>query len=124
MNAPVIDVGPGRTTAGPERSWEVLCHLAALAGYLVVFGGVLGPLIVWLIKKAEYPTVNDHGREALNFHLSWLLYSVICVPLCFVLVGIPIALLLFVSGIALTIIGGIKASNGELYRYPLTIRFL
>ncbi len=123
MNASVMNIEPTRA-AGPERSWEVLCHLAPLVGYLMVFGGVLGPLIVWLVKKAEYPSVDAHGREVLNFQISWLIYGLLSVPLCFIVIGIPIALLLYVSGFILSIVGGLKASNGEMYRYPLTLRFL
>lgn len=123
MNATVMNAETTRT-AGPERSWEVLCHLAPIAGNLVLLGGVLGPLAVWLLKKAEYPSVDLHGREVLNFTISWMIYLLLSSVLCLVLVGFVLVGILWVAGMVLSIIGAIKASNGELYRYPLTIRLL
>ena len=83
-----------------------------------------GPLIVWLAKRGESAEIDAHGKESLNFQLSMLIYDAIAVILCFVLVGIPILIGLWILNIILIIIASIKASEGQLYRYPLTIRFL
>lgn len=126
---------PVQPAAGPAvstRSWEVLCHLSSIAGLLgVPFGNILGPLIVWLIKRDASPGVDAHGKESLNFHISWSIYGVIvgaiAAALFIFVVGIFILPILFIGWLAmliLVIIGSVKASNGELYRYPLTIRFL
>jgi uncharacterized Tic20 family protein len=123
MNATLMNTESTRV-AGPERSWEVLCHLAPMAGYLIPFGWVLGPLVVWLLKKAEYPSVDLHGREVMNFMISWMIYLLISSVLCLVFIGFILVGILVVGGVVLSIIGAIKASNGELYRYPLTIRLL
>ena len=103
----------------------MLCHAAALSGvFLHAVGHILGPLIVWLIKRADSPEIDAHGKESLNFQLSMLIYNVVALILCIVLIGIPILILLYILNIVLVIVASIKASEGVLYRYPLTIRFL
>ncbi len=107
------------------RTWAVLCHATALSGVVLhVFGFVLGPLVVWLAKRGESAEIDAHGKESLNFQLSMLLWSLIASILIVVLIGIPILIGLYVINIVLTIIASLKASEGTLYRYPLTIRFL
>jgi uncharacterized Tic20 family protein len=107
------------------RTWTVLCHAAALLGLFFHFlGHIFGPLIVWLLKRGEAPEIDAHGKESLNFQLSMLIYDVIALLLCFVLIGIPILIMLWVFNIVLVIVASIKASEGQLYRYPLTIRFI
>ncbi|MBI2468032.1 MAG: DUF4870 domain-containing protein [Candidatus Rokubacteria bacterium] len=103
----------------------MLCHLTALAALLgIPFGHLLGPLVVWLIKKNEYPFVDEQGKESLNFQISVTIYSLPLFILIFVLVGIPLLIALFVVDVILVIVAAVKASNGESYRYPLTIRFI
>jgi uncharacterized protein len=121
--------------ASSTRSWEVLCHLSAVAALTgIPFANVLGPLIVWLLKKDVSPGIDAHGREALNFHLSWTLYWLVASTfvglLCVVLIGLlflPLLIVGYLVGLVamviLSIVAAVKASNGELYRYPLTIRF-
>jgi len=107
------------------RNWGMLCHLTALAALLgIPFGHLLGPLVVWLIKKNEYPFVDEQGKESLNFQISVTIYSLPLFILIFVLVGIPLLIALFVVDVILVIVAAVKASNGESYRYPLTIRFI
>jgi len=103
----------------------VLCHASALLGMLFHFPGqLLGPFIVWLLKRGSAPEIDAHGKESLNFQLSMLIYNGVALVLCLVLIGIPILVGLWLVNIALVIVASIKASDGELYRYPLTIRFL
>jgi uncharacterized Tic20 family protein len=114
------------------RSWEVLCHLSSLVGLLgVPFGNIIGPLIVWLVKRDASPGVDAHGKESLNFHISWTIYGLVLAAiaaiLMIVVIGIflwPVLILGWIAMLILVIIGSVKAGNGELYRYPLTIRFL
>ena len=107
------------------RTWCILCHASALLGIFFHFlGHIFGPLIVWIFKRGDAPEIDAHGKESLNFQLSMLIYDAIAVILCFVLIGIPILVLLWVLNIVFVIIASIKASEGELYRYPLTIRFI
>ena len=112
-------------TSSHTRTWSVLCHASALLGLFFHFlGHILGPLIVWLAKRGESAEIDAHGKESLNFQLSMLIYDAIALILCFVLIGIPILIGLWILNIILVIIASIKASEGQLYRYPLTIRFI
>ncbi len=112
-------------TSSNTRTWCVLCHASALLGIFFHFlGHIFGPLIVWVMKRADGAEIDAHGKESLNFQLSMLIYDVVAFILCFVLIGIPILVLLWVLNIVFVIIASIKASDGELYRYPLTIRFI
>ena len=127
---------PAPAAASSTRAWEVLCHLSSIVGLLgVPFGNILGPLIVWLVKRDASPGVDAHGKESLNFHISWTLYAIVAgaISTALILIGIgilmwivlaPLLAIGWLSMLILVVIGSIKASNGELYRYPLTIRFL
>ena len=114
-----------------SRNWSMFCHLAALVGLginittLTFFLplGFLGPLLVWLAKKSEYPAADEHGREATNFQISMAgLQFIFClIPIFgwfFLLPG------LLLINIGVTIFAAVKASHGEPYRYPLSLRLL
>jgi uncharacterized Tic20 family protein len=107
-----------------DRTWDVLCHITALAGFVVPFGNILGPLIIWLIKRNELPSVDAHGKESLNFQISVLIYMAVSAVLMLVLIGVFLMIVVGITAIVLVVIASVKASNGELYRYPLTIRFI
>ena len=112
-------------TSSNIRTWCVLCHASALLGLFFHFlGHIFGPLIVWLLKRGDAPEIDAHGKESLNFQLSMLIYDAIAVILCFILIGIPILILLWILNTVFVIVASIKASEGQLYRYPLTIRFI
>ncbi|HLW34435.1 MAG TPA: DUF4870 domain-containing protein [Chthoniobacterales bacterium] len=116
---------PAGTTSSEIRNWSVLCHASALAGlFFHVLGFFLGPLIVWLIKRDASSEIDANGKESVNFQISMLIYHAIAFILCFVLIGIPILIALWIADIVFVIIASVKTSNGEFYRYPLTIRFL
>ena len=115
----------GPVTSSNTRTWLVLCHASALLGLFFHFlGHIFGPLIVWMVKRPESPEIDAHGKESLKFQLSMLIYDVVAFILCFVLIGIPILVLLWILNTVFVIIASIKASEGELYRYPFTIRFI
>ncbi|MCC6211207.1 MAG: DUF4870 domain-containing protein [Burkholderiales bacterium] len=108
-----------------EQNWAMFCHLAALIGFVVPFGNVIGPLVVWLIKRNEMPLVDTHGKEALNFQITVSIAFLICVPLMFVLIGIPLMVAVGLAALILTIMAAVKISNGNLdYQYPFAIRLL
>lgn len=115
---------PAPAPASPARTWEMLCHLSALAGFFIPFGNIIGPVLVWQIKKNELPSVDPHGKESVNFQISCLIYAAAAVILIVVLIGIPILFLIAIGDLVLVVIASIKANNGETYRYPLTIRFI
>ena len=113
------------TSSRDVRTWNVLCHATALAGFFVPWAGhILGPLIVWLAKRGDSPEIDEHGKESLNFQISMLIYDAIAAILCIVLIGIPILIALWVLNTVFVIIASVKASEGTLYRYPFTIRFI
>lgn len=107
-----------------ENLWAMLCHISVFAGFLIPFGNIIAPLIIWLIKKDEYPLVNDQGKEALNFQITLTIYLFASAILILLIVGIPMLIALGFFGFIVTIIAAIKASEGEKYRYPMTIRFI
>ena len=116
---------PASSTSSEVRNWCVLCHASALAGlFFHFFGHLLGPLVVWLIKRVDSPEIDAAGKESLNFQISMLIYDIIAFILCFVLIGIPILIALWILNTVFVIIASVKTSQGEFYRYPLTIRFL
>jgi len=82
------------------------------------------PLVVYLAMRRDSEYVAANAREALNFHLSVLIYSLCCVPLVFILIGIPLILVIGVGSLVLAIIATVKASDGLCYRYPLTLRLV
>jgi uncharacterized Tic20 family protein len=102
----------------------MLAHLAAFAGFLVPFGNVFAPLVVWLMKREQSEFVADQGKEALNFNITVLIGAALCGVLVFVFIGILLGVALFVFWLALTIIAGIKAGEGHRYRYPFALRLV
>src|SRR2546421_12368484 len=116
---------PATSTSSEVRTWCVLCHASALLGlFFHFFGHLLGPLIVWLIKREMSPEIDANGKESLNFQISMLIYDVIAGILCIVLIGIPILIALWILNTVLVIIASVKTSQGEFYRYPFTIRLI
>jgi uncharacterized protein len=148
------------------RNWAMWCHLSSLAwlplillGFIgiplpIPFINILGPLIVWLTKKQRHPSIDAHGKESLNFQISFTIYGVIAAIVLIFLVAVTcgiglsnnssstssqlltqIGLVLGVVGLVFSLIVGIlqlvliifaaiKAKKGEFYHYPFTIRFL
>lgn len=103
---------------GDDKTWAILSHV------LTFVGGFIAPLVIYLIKKDESPYVRHHAAEALNFQLSIIIYAIVSMILILVLIGILLILAVAIGALVFTIIAAIAASNGEEYRYPLTIRFV
>jgi len=113
------------TSSRDARTWNVLCHATALAGFFVPWAGhILGPLIVWLAKRSDSPEIDENGKESLNFQISMLIYNVIAGVLCLVLIGFIILAILHILNLVLVIVASIQASEGKFYRYPMTIRLI
>ena len=109
----------------PEaKQCGLLLHLSQLAGFIVPFGGIIAPIVVWQTQKEKYPAIDQHGKMIVNWILSAVIYALISFVLTFVIVGILGFLALGIASIAFPIIGAVKANNGELWEYPLTIKFL
>ena len=114
--------GPGSVD---ERNWTMWLHLSGLIGFL-------GPLIIWLVKKDESPAIDAHGKEAVNFHLSLLIYSVVYFVISFILIFVIIGIFLmfigmigfFVFSIVVVVQAAMAANRGGFYKYPLSISFI
>ena len=107
-----------------ENRLGMFCHLLGFVGYLIPVGNIIGPLILWLMKKDESPAVAYHGKEALNFQISVTIYMLISMILMFIFIGIPLFFILLLMQFILIIVATINAADGKLYRYPLTLRFI
>ena len=116
---------PAAPTLDNVRTWAALCHASALLGVFLHFPGhLIGPLIVWLVKRGDAPEIDAHGKEALNFQISMLIYNIVAAVFCLILVGFVFLAILWVLNAVFVIIAAIQASNGKFYRYPMTIRFI
>ena len=107
-----------------ERMWGMLCHLSALTGFFSGIGFILGPLIVWQLKKDMDPFVDQQGKEALNFQLTFSIVMMICGLLAWILIGFPLMVLVSVVALVLVVIAGIRANEGKPYRYPFCWRIV
>jgi uncharacterized Tic20 family protein len=108
-----------RDVPSDARGWSVAAHLLPLVGVYI-----LGALFIWLIKRDEDPFVEFNSREALNFQLSMLIYGLVSALLVIVLIGIVLLLAVGIFSFVMAIVAAVKAANGELYRYPLTMRMV
>ncbi len=118
-----------RETNKDARMWAMFCHLAGLAAFVPIipaFGAVIGPLVVWLLKKDEFPFVNEQGKEALNFQITMLIYGLISALLWVICIGVFLAAAVVIVDIVFIIIAAIKTNDGNHYRYPpyLIFRFI
>ena len=115
---------PASLQTPDQRQMGLFLHLSQLAGFVIPFGGIILPVILWQTQKEKMPALDAHGKMVVNFMLSVLIYAVVSVILMFVLVGFLTLLAVAIIHIVFPIVGAIKANNGELWDYPLTIKFL
>ncbi|WP_210433582.1 DUF4870 domain-containing protein [Zobellella endophytica] len=118
---------PERAHAGPgpdEKNWAMFCHLSVFAGFIIPLGNIIAPLVLWLMKRRASGYVDHHGREVLNFQITLLLAMVVCWLLALVLIGFVLMAVLGIAALILTIVGIVKASRGEYYRYPFSLRLV
>jgi uncharacterized Tic20 family protein len=106
------------------KNWGMLCHLIALLAMPLGFGHVVGPLVVWLLKRGDHPFIDDQGKESLNFQISVSIYTLLLSPTLCIGVGIVLLAALWISNVVLIVVAAIKASGGEAFRYPLSIRLV
>jgi uncharacterized Tic20 family protein len=118
METPLLTATP-IPPKGSDKIWSMLSHLSAFLGV-----GFILPLVIYLAMKNESEYVALNAKEALNFHISILIYCLCCIPLVFILIGVPLLFGIGIASIVLAIIGAIKASDGGCYHYPLTLRLV
>lgn len=119
LTAPPNHSGTITAANGDDKNLGILMHGLVLIGL-----PILGPLIVWILKKDVSPYLDAQGRDLLNFHISLVLYFFVSFLLIFLVIGIPLMFLLSAASLILTIVGIVKAVDGKLYRFPLIIRLL
>lgn len=108
-----------------DRQLIVLTHLSQLVTFVIGFGSLIVPLILWLTNRDKVYEMNEHGKNILNFQISLLLYVFLCIPLI-LLFGLGLIGLIIIGVIAVVfpIINAIKASHGETPKYPLSLNFI
>lgn len=113
----------GRYWGMDRNTFCMLLHLSQLAGFVVPFAGLAMPIVMWATQKDVDPIVDRHGRVVLNWIVSSLIYALVGVALLFVIIGIPVLLALVVCDLVFVILGAVRANNGVLWTYPLSIPF-
>ncbi len=126
VSAPTPGAAPDaqRPTTRDERQWAMLCHVSAMLMYVTVIGGIVAPLIIWLLKKDEMPFVADQGRETINFQITILLALIAAVILMFVVVGFLLFWALLAFHFVVTIVAAVRVTDGVWYRYPFCWRVI
>jgi len=123
--APLEATGVGPATQEQQtRQWAFLLHLSVLAGFMVPIAGLAVPIAIWQLKKSALPGIDAHGKNAVNWIISAIIYAVVCVVLSFVIIGIPLLIALGVVGVIFPLVAAIKANNGEVWKYPMAITFV
>ena len=107
-----------------ELMWSTFAHLGFLAGLVIPFGNIVAPLVIWLVFKDRSSYVDYHGKEALNFQITVTLAMIASGILILLLIGIFLLIAVVLLALVFSIMGAIKANNGEYYEYPFTIRFI
>ena len=121
---PSEPVQPADPLEQQTRLWGLILHLSLYAGYVVPLAGLVAPVIIWQLKKGQLPGLDAHGKVVVNWILSAILYTVAGLILMVVGIGFLVLFALAICSVVFPIVGAIKAHNGELWRYPLSIRFL
>jgi len=125
---PAATPDPAAPSAGAAQSNDntmaMLGHLSALAGYIIPFGNIIGPLVMMLTQKGKSEFATDQARESLNFQITVLIAFLLCIPLIFVIIGIFLMPVIGITALVFVIIASIKANGGERYRYPFALRLV
>ncbi len=107
-----------------QKNWAMAAHLLGLAGPVVLFGNIIGPLVIWLTKRDQWPFVADQAKESLNFQISMTIYFAVSAILALLLIGLLFLAVLPVLNLIAVIVAAIRASEGKYFRYPACIRFV
>lgn len=107
-----------------EKQMGMFLHLSQLINLFIPLGGVIAPIVLWQMKKDEMPALDAHGKMIVNWFISAFIYTVVSGILTLILIGFLGLLAMAALSVIYPIVGGIKANNGELWEYPLTIKFL
>ena len=106
-----------------ESDYCMLMHFSQLAGWIIPFAGLVVPIVMWATAKDYSKVVDNHGRIIFNWMLSALIYFFVSAILIFLIIGFPLMLALAIVSVVFAVMGGLKASNGVEWDYPLSIPF-
>ncbi len=115
---------PQTSKTAEETNWGMFAHLSALLGFLIPFGNVIGPLLIWLTKGKESEHIADQAKESLNFQITVAIAFLVSFVLAFVVIGFLLMGLVAIADLILVIIAAVAASKGETYRYPFAVRLV
>jgi len=124
VNVPPPSPPATGSLSAEEKQWAMFAHLSALVGYIIPFGSIIGPLLIWQIKKNEMPFVDDQGKEALNFQITVAIAAIVCLILIVVFIGILLFPIVALADLIFIVMASIAANNGQAYRYPFSIRLI
>ena len=124
-NQPENEAVSGTTAkiTSDTNMWAMLIHLTQFCGYIIPLAGLIVPIVLWQIKRDEFPGIDKHGRIVANWVFTAIIFAIIFFVLIFVIIGIPLLIVLGILCIIYPIVGAVKASNGETWPYPCSIRF-
>lgn len=115
---------PQPLSSQDERTWAMAAHLVQLLNFFTGFGGGIAVLVIWLAMRDRSPLVEANGRESLNFQITLLIAAIVGGILCFILVGFLVIAVVLIAQLVLPIVAGLKATEGQAYRYPFTLRLI
>jgi len=132
--AKLLDSAPASSAVPPQsvrtddimqpNQWAMVLHLSQLAGVAVPLAGLIVPIVIWQLKKTEIPIIDVHGKIVVNWIISEIIYFAVAIVLSMVIIGIPLAIAVGILAIVFPIMGGIKANNGEVWPYPLSLKLI
>lgn len=123
MEVEIIPKDPNPTAE--ERNWATICHLAAFLGLIIpIFGYLIGPTVVWYLKRDQLPLVREQGKEAINFQITMTIAWIFCGLLGFILIGYLLLVPLAIFNAVSVVIAAVKTSSGINYRYPYSLRLI
>ena len=103
-----------------ENTYLMLMHLSQFLGLIIPLAGFVAPVLMWIMNKDTNANVDLHGKNILNFTISYLIYSAV---LAITIIGIPLLVVLGIIYIVFIVMAGVKANNDEYWRYPFIIQF-
>jgi uncharacterized protein len=115
---------PAALQTAEEKQMGMFLHLSQLANVIIFPLGIILPIVIWQMQKDKMPALDAHGKEAVNWMISETIYLIVSIIALFLIIGIVLLPVVALLGIIFPIIGAVKANNGELWRYPLAIKFI
>ncbi|SMF22023.1 hypothetical protein SAMN02745866_01380 [Alteromonadaceae bacterium Bs31] len=106
-----------------EKTFLMLMHLSQLTGYILPGAGLVLPIVMWATNKDAFPEVDRHGKNIFNWMISMLIYFVVCMVLMFIFIGLIALVALMIVNLIFIILAAVKANDGQLWPYPLSIKF-